>query len=402
MGKKVVIIGTLDTKEDEFYYVKNIFDAAGIETIIMNTGIYASKERGDISSEEIAKAGGADLLDLRSKKDRGIAVTAMTKGATAIVTKLIKEDQVSGIFGMGGTAGTTVAAAAMRSAPVGLPKVLVSTVASGNTRPYVGEKDITMMYSVVDIAGVNILSSQIMSNATNAMIGMVTPVKKKEVIEPKPLIAMTMFGVTTQSVTQTRAVFEESGYDVLVFHATGAGGDAMESLIRDGFINGVADITTTELADELVGGVFSSASGRLESAGAYGVPQIVSVGALDMVNFGSPETVPEKFSDRKFYQHNPTTTLMRTTKEENQKLGKIIAERLNKSESPTVFVFPKGGVSMIDDEGQPFEGIEERQALYNAITDNLKSEIKFIEVEENINELSVSKLIADELLTLLN
>lgn len=401
MVKKVVMIGTFDTKEAEFLYVQNVFESAGVETIMMNTGIYESNEVGDITSEEVAKAGGVDIVDLRSKNDRGTAVTVMMNGASAIIKKLLEEGNVSGIFGMGGTAGTTVTAAAMRCAPVGLPKMLVSTVASGNTRPYVGEKDITMMYSVVDIAGVNVLSSQILSNAANAMIGMVSAVKEPEIEEAKPLIAATMFGVTTPCVTKTREILEESGYDVLVFHATGAGGDAMESLIQDGFIEGVVDITTTELADSLIGGVFSSGPGRLESAGANGIPQVVSVGALDMVNFGAPETVPEKFADRTFYQHNPTTTLMRTTVEENSKLGEIIARKLNKSDSPTVLVFPKGGLSLLDKEGQFFEGEEERKALYKAIKDNLSPSITFIEVDEDINDSSVSELLAEELLKLL-
>lgn len=402
MKKKVVLIGTLDTKEAEFLYIKNILESAGLETIMMNTGIYESAVAGDITNEEVARTGGADIVDLRNKNDRGTAVTAMTNGATAMIKKLLEEDNISGIFGMGGTAGTTVAAAAMRAAPVGLPKVLVSTVASGNTRPYVGEKDITMIYSVVDIAGLNILSSQILSNAGNAMVGMVLAKNEYKAQEAKPLIAATMFGVTTPCVTKTREILEGNGYDVLVFHATGAGGDAMESLIQDGFIKGVVDITTTELADSLVGGVFSSGPGRLESAGANGVPQVVSVGALDMVNFGAPETVPEKFANRKFYQHNPTTTLMRTTIEENGILGKTIAEKLNKSMSPTVLVFPKGGVSMLDKKDQPFEGKEERKVLYKAIKESLKSSINFIEVDEDINDLSVSELVAEELLKLIN
>ncbi|MBS4208251.1 Tm-1-like ATP-binding domain-containing protein [Bacillus sp. FJAT-50079] len=402
MTKKVVIIGSLDTKEKEFLYVKELIEAAGVESLLMNTGIYETSVEGDITSADVAKAGGSSIEELRRKNDRGSAVSVMAEGASSLVKQLIEDEKVSGIFGMGGTAGTTVAATAMKNAPVGIPKILVSTVASGNTRPYVGEKDITMMYSVVDIAGINSLSSRILGNAANALIGMVKGAENIQTLDSRPMIGATMFGVTTPCVTKTREILEENGYDVLVFHATGTGGDAMEALIQDGFIQGVVDITTTELADKLVGGIFSAGASRLESAGSKGIPQVVSVGALDMVNFGPPETVPDAFKSRKFYQHNPTTTLMRTTVEESLKLGEIIAEKLNKAQAPTVLVFPKGGVSLLDRTGQAFEGLEEREALYKGIKDNLDQNIPFIEVEEDINDPSVSKLIANQLIQLID
>ena len=339
-------------------------------------------------------AGGMSLETLRQKNDRGTAIKVMTDGIKKVMGRLIQEDKVAGVFGMGGTAGTTIGAAAMKTVPVGVPKLIVSTVASGNTRPYVGEKDVTMMYSVVDIAGLNKLSNVILRNAANALAGMVKgALSQTEETEDKPMIGMTMFGVTTPCVTAVREKLEEKGYDVLVFHATGTGGRAMEELIRGGFIKGVADITTTELADELVGGVFSAGPNRLEAAGQMGIPQVVSVGALDMVNFGEPQTVPKRFVGRKFYEHNPTTTLMRTTVEENRQLGKILAEKLNESTSPTVVVFPKGGVSMLDKASGAFDGPEERQALYDAIKQHLREDISFIEVEEDINDPKVSKLI---------
>ncbi|WHY84017.1 Tm-1-like ATP-binding domain-containing protein [Neobacillus novalis] len=402
MSKKIVLVGSLDTKEKEFLYVKEIIEESGVETLLINTGVYESSSFGDIFNEEVAKAGGSTVDELRQKNDRGYAVAVMTNGVASIVKKLVDDVQVAGVFGMGGTAGTTVGAAAMRSVPVGIPKLIVSTVASGNTRPYVGEKDIMMMYSIVDIAGINSLSARILRNAANALSGMVKGNSVAIVDDGKPMIGATMFGVTTPCVNRTREILEKNGFDVLVFHATGAGGDAMENLINDGFIQGVVDITTTELADGLVGGIFSSGKNRLEVAGAKGIPQVVSVGALDMVNFGPPETVPEKFKDRKFYQHNPTTTLMRTTVEENFILGGTLARKLNKSASPTVLVFPKGGVSLLDKSGQPFEGIEERQALYNGIKENLKPHITLLEVEEDINNPSVASLIAYQLLELLS
>ncbi|MEH7307123.1 Tm-1-like ATP-binding domain-containing protein [Neobacillus drentensis] len=402
MSKKIVLIGSLDTKETEFLYVKDIIEESGVETLLINTGVYESSSVGEIRNEEVAIAGGSTIEELRQKNDRGHAVAVMTKGAVSVLSKLVEDDIVAGVFGMGGTAGTTVSAAAMRSVPVGVPKLIVSTVASGNTRPYVGEKDIMMMYSIVDIAGINSLSARILRNAANALSGMVKGNSIPIVYEEKPMIAATMFGVTTPCVNQTREILEKNGFDVLVFHATGAGGDAMENLITDGFIQGVVDITTTELADGLVGGIFCSGENRLEVAGLKGIPQVVSVGALDMVNFGPPNTVPEKFNDRKFYQHNPTTTLMRTTVEENFILGETLARKLNKSSSPTVLVFPKGGVSLLDQSGQPFEGMEERQALYNGIKENLKPHIKLIEVEEDINHPVVASLIANQLLDLLS
>ncbi|MBI0579510.1 Tm-1-like ATP-binding domain-containing protein [Neobacillus cucumis] len=401
MSKKVVLVGSLDTKEKEFLYVKEIIEESGLETLLINTGVYESSTVGDILNTEVALAGGTSIEELRNKNDRGFAVAVMTKGANAIVKKLVEDDRIAGVFGMGGTAGTTVGAAAMKNVPVGIPKLIVSTVASGNTRPYVGEKDIMMLYSIVDIAGINSLSAQILRNAANALSGMVKGNSITVVNEEKPMIGATMFGVTTPCVNQTREILEKNGFDVLVFHATGAGGDAMENLINDGFIQGVVDITTTELADGLVGGIFSSSEQRLEAAGAKGIPQVVSVGALDMVNFGPPETVPEKFKDRKFYQHNPTTTLMRTTVEENYILGGKLAQKLSKSYSPTVVIFPKGGVSLLDRAGQPFDGMEERQALYTGIKENLAPHITFLEVEEDINDPCVSSLIANQLLDLL-
>ncbi|TDL32764.1 UPF0261 family protein [Jeotgalibacillus sp. S-D1] len=401
--KKIMIIGSLDTKEEEFLYVKKVIESASIETILVDTGIYESSVPGDVTNQEVAAEGGFSLQALQEKNDRGEAVTAMATGAGKVVQRFLNEEKLAGIFGMGGTAGTTIAAEAMKAAPVGMPKMIVSTVASGNTRPYVGEKDVTMMYSVVDIAGLNSLSALILQNAANALVGMVKGVNSKNKMQKKkPMIGATMFGVTTPCVTNTRKILEQKGYDVLVFHATGTGGDAMESLINDGFIEGVVDITTTELADQLVGGIFSAGAHRVETAGNKGVPQVVSVGALDMVNFGAPETVPEKFTGRTFYQHNPTTTLMRTTVEENEKLGVILAEKVNKSTGPSIVVFPKGGVSLLDRDGQAFDGIEQRNALYNGIKKNLREDILFVEVEQDINDPTVSTLIAEKLLLLMN
>lgn len=406
MSKKAVLVGALDTKGVEFGYVKDLLESLGVNTIVVNTGVLDQPLFSpDISSDEVALAGGMSMSELRAQLDRGTAVAVMARGVAAVVERLIGEGVVGGVFGMGGTAGTTVGAAAMKAVPIGVPKLLVSTVASGNTRPYVGEKDLTMMYSVVDIAGLNSLSRRILRNAAYALAGMMAETadetNETNETEDKPMIGATMFGVTTPCVTKVREKLEQSGYDVLVFHATGSGGLAMEELVKAGFIKGVADVTTTELADELVGGIFSAGPKRLEAAGVAGIPQVVSVGALDMVNFGPPETVPAQFAERKFYQHNPTTTLMRTTVEENRELGRMIAEKLNQSHSPTVFVFPKGGVSLLDRDSQAFDGVEERQALYDALKENLRADISFVEMEQDINDPAVAEVIAAHLLTML-
>lgn len=403
MSNKAVLVGALDTKGVEFGYVKELLESLGVKAIVVNTGVLDQPSFSpDISSDEVALAGGMSLSDLRAQQDRGTAVAVMARGVAAVVERLIGEGVVGGVFGMGGTAGTTVGAAAMKAVPIGVPKLLVSTVASGNTRPYVGENDVTMMYSVVDIAGLNSLSRRILRNAAYALAGMMAETADEtNETEDKPMIGATMFGVTTPCVTKVREKLEQSGYDVLVFHATGSGGLAMEELVKAGFIKGVADVTTTELADELVGGIFSAGPKRLEAAGAAGIPQVVSVGALDMVNFGPPETVPAQFAERKFYQHNPTTTLMRTTVEENRELGRMIAEKLNQSHSPTVFVFPKGGVSLLDRDSQAFDGVEERRALYNALKENLRADISFVEMEQDINDPAVAEVIAAHLLTML-
>jgi uncharacterized protein (UPF0261 family) len=403
MAKKAVLIGALDTKGQEYSFVRDILHSAGVETLVIDTGVLGAPVfTPDISSEEVAIAGGTTVALLRQEQDRGTAVAAMTSGVAKIVARLVKEDTVAVLFGMGGTAGTTVSASAMQAAPVGIPKLLVSTVASGNTRPYVGEKDVMMMYSVIDIAGLNTLSIRILSNAAYALIGMAQGLQSEapNIAGAKPMLGMTMFGVTTPCCTQVRETLEAKGYEVLVFHATGAGGLAMEDLIRGGFIQGVLDITTTELADDLVGGIFTAGPNRLDAAGERGIPQVVSVGALDMVNFGPPETVPSQFKDRTFYQHNPTTTLMRTTVEENRELGKRLAQKLNNNAANTIVIFPHGGVSLLDMAGKPFDGVAERQALFEGIKSVLNPEIPLIETDKAINDPAVADMIASEFVTL--
>ena len=387
MMSKVIIIGTLDTKGEEFKFLEECIQRAGAKTLVIDTGIKGTPLfKADISREEIAKAGGSSIKTLVEKGDRGEAIDVMMKGASIVTGKLLKEGKVGGVISLGGTAGTTIGTYVMRSLPVGIPKLQVSTVASGDTRQYMGSKDITMMYSVVDIAGINSISRKIISNAAHAIAGMVLNTIESKTDE-KPLIAATMFGVTTPCVSKAREYLESKGYEILVFHATGTGGESMEALVEGGYIKGVLDITTTELADELVGGVFSAGPHRLEAAAKKGIPQVVSTGALDMVNFGAMDTVPEKFKNRNLYKHNASVTLMRTTVEENKKLGKILADKLNAAKKDTVLFIPLKGVSMIDSPGKPFYGKDEDFALFNALRNDIdRNVVEIIEMDNEIND----------------
>ncbi|HEX4149025.1 MAG TPA: Tm-1-like ATP-binding domain-containing protein, partial [Pirellulales bacterium] len=308
----VHLLATLDTKGLEAALVRDVLQQCGVACTLVDTGcLAASPIEADITSQELYAAAGGSLAALRAAGDRGAAVAAAAQGAVQLLRVRHAAGLVAGVLGLGGSAGTTIATAAMRALPIGLPKLMVSTLASGQVRHYVGDKDITMVNSIVDIAGINRVSRPVLANAARAMAGMVALAKSPPSQGDKPLVAATMFGVTTPCVQGARAVLEAAGCEVLVFHATGAGGQAMESLVADGLIAGVLDITTTELADELVGGVLSAGPQRLTAAGRHGVPQVVSVGALDMVNFHAWDSVPERFRSRLLYRHNPNVTLMR-------------------------------------------------------------------------------------------
>jgi uncharacterized protein (UPF0261 family) len=399
MPKTVLLIGTVDTKGAEFAYVRDLIQARGHQTLLLNAGIFDATIDADITAEEIAQAGGGDLAGLRANQDRGEAMQIMTKGVANVTERLYLEGRFDGALGLGGSGGTALATAGMRVLPVGVPKLMVSTVASGDVSPYVDVKDITMMYSVVDVAGINRLSRQILANAAGMIVGAVEQTVPAG--DDKPLLTATMFGVTTPCVTVVRERLEAAGYEVLIFHATGSGGRAMESLIEAGFVAGVADVTTTEWCDELVGGVLSAGAHRLETAGRKGVPQVVSVGALDMVNFWAIDTVPPQFKARNLYRHNENVTLMRTTPEENAQLGKIIAEKLNAATGPTALLLPLRGVSMIDAEGQPFHDPDADKALFDAIRSNLRDSVELVELDMHINDPAFGQAIADKLLTML-
>lgn len=398
MTKTVGIVGTMDTKGLEFAFIKEEIESRGASTCVVNTGILGEPQLPpDISADEVAHAGGTSLKALRDEGDRGNSVAVMAQGAAALIAEKHTVGEIDGIISLGGSAGTTIGTTAMQALPVGVPKLMVSTLASGDTSPYVQSKDICMMYSVVDIAGINRLSRQILSNAAGAVVGMVMSETQEEIAD-KPLIAATMFGVTTPCVTKAREILEAAGYEVLVFHATGTGGRAMEDLVKGGFLVGVLDVTTTELADELVGGILSAGPERLEATGEASLPQVVSPGALDMVNFGPPDTVPDKYSQRHFYQHNPTVTLMRTTPEETAELGRIMATKLNAAKGHTTVLIPTQGVSAIDKTGQPFDSPEARDAWCKNLKEHINDNVTVIEMDAHINDDEFAVKLAETLL----
>ncbi|GCE23803.1 hypothetical protein KDK_76030 [Dictyobacter kobayashii] len=395
----VILLGTLDTKGVEYDYLRQRVQQLGNEVILIDAGVKGSPQvQPDIPHEQVAQAAGVDVAQLAAAGDRGAAVAAMARGATRIVLDLFQQGRVHGVFGLGGSGGSAIVSQVMRALPIGVPKLVVSTMAAGDTRPYVGAVDITMMYSVVDIAGINRISERILTNAAAGISGMAQAYESfKAASSGKPLIGATMFGVTTPCVNEARKYLEEHGYEVLVFHATGTGGQSMETLIKDGFLAGVLDSTPTELADELVGGVLSAGPERLEAAGAYAIPQIISLGALDMVNFGPLDSVPEKFKQRNLYKHNETVTLMRTTVEENAELGRIIARKLNQAKGPVVVFIPLRGVSLIDVEGGPFYDPQADQALIENLTNNLNKDIEVHKLDMDLNDPRFARAMASRL-----
>lgn len=393
----IAILGTMDTKGLEHGFVAELIRQRGHDVLVIDVGTLSEPRlKPSITRNEVAAAAGFDFAALTAKKDRGEAVTAMSQGAPVILAKLAAEGRIHGVISLGGGGGTAIATAAMRALPVGFPKVMVSTLASGNVAPYVGVKDIVMFPSVVDIAGLNRISRQLLTRAAGAICGMVEmPVPAAT---DKPIIVASQFGNTTPCIEHAKRILENAGYEVVVFAATGTGGRTMESLIETGLVAGVLDITTTEWADELVGGVLTAGPNRLEAAAKAGIPAVVSTGCLDMVNFGPPETVPAKFANRKFYQHNPQVTLMRTTPEECAQLGKILADKLNRSTGPVTVVLPLRGGSMIGAPGGPFHDPAADTALFSALKQSLRADIPVQELDCAINDAVFADACAKTLL----
>jgi uncharacterized protein (UPF0261 family) len=401
MRMNVFLPGTFDTKGTEFAFLKSLLEKQGFHCICADAGVLNPPSFApDISREDVFLAAGTTLNKVLLEKNRGEAVEAAANGLAKIALDLFNQGKIHGVLGMGGSAGTTLGTSAMRALPFGIPKIMVSTLASGQVRPFVGVKDITMMHSVVDICGLNRISKKVLSNAAYAIAGMLNAPAISSTLE-KPLLAATMFGVTTPCVELGRNILEQSGREVLVFHATGTGGLTMESFIRDGLIKGVLDITTTELADELVGGILSAGNKRLTAAGIMGIPQVISVGALDMVNFGPMDTVPEKFRSRRLYAHNSNVTLMRTTPEENDLLGKEIALKANAAKGPIAIIFPLHGISALDASGQPFWWPQANQALRESLKLWLSPGVEYIEMDLHINDPVFGEACAQKLINYL-
>lgn len=394
----IAVLGTMDTKGEEHGFVADQIRQRGHHVLIIDTGtLEEPKLKPDITRGQVAAAASLDLAGVVARRDRGEAVDAMSRGAPALLLKLAQEKKIDGVISLGGGGGTAIGTAAMRALPIGFPKVMVTTLASGNTSQYVGVKDIVLFPSIVDVAGMNRISRQILTRAAGAICGMVEA--KPPAGEDKPIIVASQFGNTTDCVTHARRLLEKHGYEVLVFHATGIGGQTMESLIESGMVAGVLDITTTEWADELVGGVLSAGPTRLDAAARAGVPAIVAPGCLDMVNFHGPGTVPEKFKGRTFYQHNPQVMLMRTTPGECAQLGKIVAQKVNASTGPVTVLLPKKAISVISAPGQKFHDPAADQALFDGIKSNLRKGIELIEMDCAINDTAFAEACANALLT---
>ncbi len=389
MKKVILMLGTFDSKGKEFSYLYSELKRRGANVMTMNTGVLGTTDLFpiDIPAEEVARRGGVELEHLRKDGDRGAAMAVMCAGASVICRALYKEGKIQGIIGMGGGGGTSIATTAMQGLPVGFPKVCITTLASGDTSAYVGSKDILLFPSIVDISGINRFSRLIISRAAGAVYGMVD-MDPMEDDNDQPIVMLSMFGNTTACVEECARLLKDKGYESLIFHATGGGGRAMESLIKEGVGVAVLDITTTEWADEYCGGSLSAGPERLDGPGLAGIPHVICPGCLDMVNFGGMNTVPAEFKqgDRNLSVWNPMVTLMRTNKEECIALGKILARKANASKAPVAFILPRGGLSILDAEGGRFWDPEADQALFDAIRENANPEIPIVEVDANIND----------------
>ena len=393
----IALLGTMDTKGDEHAFVADLIRARGHRTLVIDVGTDGPPRLApDVTREEVAALAGLDLAGLRARHDRGECVAAMAGAAGAMLAKLHADGKIDGVISLGGGGGTAIGTAGMRALPLGVPKLMVSTLASGNTAQYVGVKDIVMMPSIVDVAGLNRLSRVILTRAAGAICGMVEAQPPQA--DDKPIVVASMFGNTTDCVQRAKALVEAAGYEVLVFHATGTGGRTMESLIESGLVAGVLDITTTEWADELCGGFLGAGPTRLDAAGARGLPQIVVPGCLDMVNFHAPDSVPAKFAGRTFYHHNPQVTLMRTNAAECAQLGKIIADKVNAARGPVTVLLPTRAISVISAAGKPFHDAAADVALFDAIKTNLRPGIPLVEMDCEINDPAFAEACARTLL----
>jgi uncharacterized protein (UPF0261 family) len=400
----IAVLGTLDSKGQEHVFVAEFLKRKGFNTLLIDVGCLGEPlVPADVSAAEVAACSGEDWRAVFARRDRGESVSLMARAAPLFLAEAVEAGRIQGVISLGGGGGTAIATAAMRALPVGFPKVMVTTLASGDTAPYVGTKDVVLFPSVVDVSGINRVSRVVFENAAGAIAGMVeaAEARNRDHAKERPLVVASMFGNTTVCVNKAKELLEDAAYEVLVFHATGTGGRAMENMIGTGLVSGVLDVTTTEWADELVGGILSAGPARLEAAGRERVPTIVTPGCLDMVNFGEPKSVPARFSKRRFYFHNPQVTLMRTTPEECRKLGAILAAKVNAYRGPVSVLLPLRALSIISAKGQPFHDPEADQALFEGVRADLDPRIPLIEMDVAVNDPSFAEACALELLRLM-
>ncbi|MCC7023993.1 MAG: Tm-1-like ATP-binding domain-containing protein [Thermomicrobiales bacterium] len=401
MTRTVALAGALDTKGAEFAFVKDLIEQQGLHTLVIDFGVLGEPAFApDVTRQEVSRAGGSELAELRSGGHKDRAMQVMAAGLQETVRRLHAEGQIDGILGMGGTGGTSIATSAMRVLPIGVPKVMLSTVAGGDVSAYAGESDITFVPSIVDVAGFNRISRTMYARAAGAIAGMMQ-VEPPPATAERPLIAASMFGNSTAAVDRARARLEERGYEVLVFHATGTGGKTMEALISAGFCAGSLDMTTTELADYVCGGIFDAGPERGLAASRAGVPAVIVPGCVDMANFGGIETVPERHRARQLYQWNPNVTLLRTNAEENRQIGEMLAAAANAATGPVAVLLPRGGVSMLDSAGNEFWDPVADEACFAALRDGLQPDIRIEELDLNINDPAFADYAADLLIELM-
>jgi uncharacterized protein (UPF0261 family) len=398
----IVMLGCFDTKGEDFSYLFQCLKGKEQQIIAINTGVMetAVEFKIDFDNEAVAAASGTTLEAIRHSGDRGKAVELMGKGAAAILSELTSEKRIKGVIGMGGGGGTFIALAGMQAVPFGIPKLCLSTLAAKDLSRQVGVKDITLMPSIVDVAGLNSISKLLIQQAAAAICGMVE-VDMEVKVDTKKSIAISMFGNTTECVDKCTKLLKKEGYEVFPFHATGVGGATMESLIREGCFDAVLDITTTELADDLCGGICSAGPKRLTAASEMGIPQVVVPGCLDMVNFAHFDTVPEQFKDRKLYRWAPDVTLMRTNKEENAILGNRLASKLNASQAKVEILLPLKGISQIDNKSDIFYDPDVDHVLFEAIKANVEGQINVVEVDAHINDEKFARTLVAHLLKLI-
>lgn len=384
--KTVVTPGAFDTKGADYEFLVRRIRSHGVNVLTVDFGVLGDPPfLPDVTNAEVARAAGVELDSLRQSKDKTRAMRAMAEGLPRILSRLHQEGRLDGVCGMGGSGGTTILSAGVRGLPIGVPKLLVSTVAGGDVSAYVGSTDVTLMHSVVDVAGLNQISRELYTNAAAAIAGMVQAPRPKHA-EERPLVAASMFGNTTACVERARESLNRAGWEVLIFHAVGNGGKTMQRLAAEGLLAGLLDLTTTELADEVCGGVFSAGPERVQIAGSKPIPVVLAPGCIDMCNFGPRVSVPRQYNSRLLYEWNANVTLMRTNVAENRKIGSLIAATANRCSGPVAVLLPLRGVSMLDSHGGAFWDEAADHACFEAIRSGLNQGIPVIEVESNIND----------------